>query len=132
VILELPDGKILLSQRKYNPAAGMYDLPGGFVDLGERAEDAAIREVKEELNIDIGKDGVQFLASFPNTYEYKGITYFTCDIAFICKYSGPLTFTACDDVKDYRIIHPKDIDFNKISFESIRNVLKLYLEKIKS
>ena len=53
VILEFPSGEIVLSKRKNEPKAGYYDLPGGFVDLGESAEDAAIRELQEELGIHV-------------------------------------------------------------------------------
>lgn len=47
------DGEILLIQRKYPPSQGKWALPGGVVEQGESTEQAAIREVKEELDIDI-------------------------------------------------------------------------------
>jgi ADP-ribose pyrophosphatase YjhB (NUDIX family) len=46
-------GTILLNQRDIDPGIGKWGLPAGFVDLGERVEDAAIREVKEETGLDI-------------------------------------------------------------------------------
>lgn len=128
VIIELPDRHIILSQRKYNPAAGKYDLPGGFVDLNEQAEIAAIREVKEELGINIDINSLSFLASFPNIYEFNGIVYFTCDIAFVAKYTGN-TFIPNDDVKDILVTFPENIPFDKISFDSIRNILHTYIAK---
>ena len=48
-------GEVLLTTRAFNPAKGMLDLPGGFVDMNETAEEAIIRELKEELNINIQK-----------------------------------------------------------------------------
>lgn len=126
VIIKLPDGKILLTRRKFNPAAGKYDLPGGFVDPGERAEVAAMREIKEELDIEISD--LQFIASFPNTYEYGGINYFTCDIAFVAPYNGSQYFKAYDDVDDFLLIEPHEINFEVISFDSIRKILKFYIE----
>jgi 8-oxo-dGTP pyrophosphatase MutT (NUDIX family) len=128
VIVRLPDDRIILTQRRFDPAAGKYDLPGGYVDLNERAEIAAIREVKEEINIDIQLHDLEFLASFPNTYEYKGICYFTCDIAFVARYSGAQLFEANDDVQKVITVKPGEIDFDAISFDSIRNILRKYIE----
>lgn len=51
VVVLYPDGKIVAIQRKFPPLG--LALPGGFVDEGESCEHAAIREIKEELNIDI-------------------------------------------------------------------------------
>ncbi|MEM0007950.1 MAG: NUDIX hydrolase [Candidatus Bathyarchaeia archaeon] len=45
------DGKILLEKRKGEPGRGKWSVPGGLVELGERAEDAVIREVKEETGL---------------------------------------------------------------------------------
>ena len=44
-------GKILLIKRKNPPFRGYYALPGGFVKYGEKTEDAAVREVKEETSL---------------------------------------------------------------------------------
>ena len=44
--------KILLVQRAYEPGKGEWGLPGGFLELGETLEEGAIRELKEETNLD--------------------------------------------------------------------------------
>lgn len=49
-------GKILLGKRNMNPALGKWTFFGGYVDRGEKVEDAAIREVKEETNLDVQLD----------------------------------------------------------------------------
>ena len=45
--------RVLLVQRRIDPGAGLWALPGGFVDAGEGAAAAAIREAREELSVDI-------------------------------------------------------------------------------
>ncbi len=50
--LAVKDGKILLVKRKYPPSAGKWSLPGGHVELGERLEEAVLRELKEETGVD--------------------------------------------------------------------------------
>jgi ADP-ribose pyrophosphatase YjhB (NUDIX family) len=53
VIIE-HNSKILMVKRKNDPYKGCLALPGGFVNDGERIEDAARREVNEETSLDIG------------------------------------------------------------------------------
>jgi 8-oxo-dGTP diphosphatase len=45
------DDSILLVKRKYKPFQGAWAIPGGFVEYGEKTEDAVLREVFEETNM---------------------------------------------------------------------------------
>ena len=47
------DEGILLLRRGFEPNRGRWSMPGGFVDLGESVEDAAIRETHEEIGVHI-------------------------------------------------------------------------------
>lgn len=78
------DGKLLYSKRgrASDPAFGMYDLPGGFVDFGETAEAAAIREVFEETSVHIAEKDLQLLAVYHA--DYNEITS-TIDIVFLVR-----------------------------------------------
>jgi NAD+ diphosphatase len=128
-ILQYPDGRIVLAHRKHEPRKGMLDLPGGFVDMNERVEDAVKREIREELGIKI--DTMEFIGSFPNEYVFNGVSYFTCDMAFVCMIAGDVVLNAADDISDALVIRPDDINYEQICFPSIVNILKLYCEKIK-
>src|ERR1700758_619847 len=45
-------GRVLLIRRKNDPFQGHYAFPGGFIEVGETAENAALRELKEETGIE--------------------------------------------------------------------------------
>lgn len=51
-VLLVRDDTVLLAQRAHEPWTGYWAIPGGFVDLGEHPEDAARREMREELGVE--------------------------------------------------------------------------------
>jgi 8-oxo-dGTP diphosphatase len=51
-------GRVWLLRRGFEPNVGKWSMPGGFVDLGESVEDAARREVMEEMAIEIAIEGL--------------------------------------------------------------------------
>lgn len=67
IVIELkdqPGHPIVLIQRK-NPPYG-WAIPGGFVDVGETVEDAARREMKEEVSLDVDITGLLGVYSRPD------------------------------------------------------------------
>lgn len=61
IIIEISDGIILIERK--NPPYG-WALPGGFVDYGERLEDAAVREALEETSLKVS--GLKLLGCYSN------------------------------------------------------------------
>ncbi len=119
--------EFLFTIRKHDPAKGKLDLPGGFIDIGETAEHAVKREIKEELNLDITY--LTFYRTFPNTYVFKEFTYFTIDIVFHCRVENFENLSVGDDVAAYCFKNPKDININEIGLDSVKNLI-LSLRKI--
>lgn len=128
VVIEV-EGSILMLLRNRDPGAGMLCLPGGFVDPGERAEDAAIRECVEETGIK--PERLVFLGTWPNEYQFKDVKYMTCDLFFGARLPGTLEqFRAdCDEVSGYQLVSLSEIDTAPIVFDSHRLAIRSWLQQ---
>lgn len=124
-IIENEKGEILLTVRGREPEKGTLDLPGGFVDPGETAEEALIREVKEELNIDVKIKS--YYSTFCNEYLYGGLVYPTLDVVFICQVDDFAGIKPDEDVVDFVFKSKADINIIDIGLTSIKKVLFHYL-----
>ncbi|WP_321307598.1 NUDIX domain-containing protein [Marinifilum fragile] len=119
-------GELLLTRRAIEPQLGMLDLPGGFVDVMETAENAIEREIREELNLDIKE--MKYFMSFPNEYVFGGLSVFTTDLAFVCQVESFKNIKAEDDISSFEFYKPADVPLNEIGSVSIKEIVKSFVK----
>jgi NAD+ diphosphatase len=122
-VLRDPEGRILLVRRSQEPGKGLLDIPGGFVDAGESADQALKREMQEELGIEV--TDLRLIATAPNRYEYKGVTYRTLDLFFACNAQGLEQATPREEIQEILYRAPKDIVPGELAFDSVRQILPI-------
>jgi NAD+ diphosphatase len=118
------DGKILFVKRGQEPEKGKLDLPGGFLDPKESAEEGLRREIREELHIDLQQ--LKYIGSAPNVYTYQSVTYHTCDLFFYSQIDALPAILDKTEIEELLLIHPSQIPYGKIAFESTKSGLKLF------
>ena len=118
------EDKVLFAVRNVDPDKGKWDLPGGFIDPNETAEEAACREIKEELGIEISTNELKYITTSPNNYLYKNVPYRTMDIFYECPLkSDVMTINADDEIQELIWVKRSEIELNQIGFVSIRKVI---------
>lgn len=122
------EGELLLTRRAIEPKLGMLDLPGGFVDVMETAENAMLREIKEELNLNVKK--MTYFMSFPNEYVFGGLSVFTTDLAFICQIESFEYIQAKDDISAYEFYKPEVIPLDDIGSTSMKEIVIAFVNSI--
>ena len=126
IIIKDKEDNYLFVKRKFDPLKGTLDLPGGFIDFGETAENCAVREVKEETGIELEEKDLKYLFSVPNYYNYSNFIVTSIDMYFeacVDSFGGCI---ADDDVQELVILKKEEIDLNKIGFEGIKKGVKKY------
>ncbi len=119
VIVRLWSGErfrgIVLVERR-NPPVGLA-LPGGFVEVGESVEDAAVREIKEETGLDVRLSHLLGVYSDPR----RDPRFHVVSVVFVGDAEGEPK--AGSDAKDVRIFSLEDIPLEKLVFDHRRIIL---------
>ena len=101
VVIEMsdhPGQPIVLIERRYPPHG--WALPGGFVDIGERLEKAAVREAQEETSLDINLVCLLGCYSDPD----RDVRGHTVSAVYVATASGEAS--AQDDAKNLALFDP--------------------------
>lgn len=113
------NGGVVLLKRGVEPAMGKWVFPGGYVDRGESVHEAAIRETKEESQMDVK------LGSLLNVYSYPRspnvIIVYVAEVV-----SGELA--AGDESVEARVFTAEEIPWEDLAFDSTRDALKDYIK----
>ncbi|MBI5411094.1 MAG: NUDIX hydrolase [Nitrospirae bacterium] len=112
------EGQILLVKRAIEPAYGKWVFPGGFVDRGERVEEAAIRETREESNVLVRVTRLLNIYSYP---DHPVIV-----IVFVAEPVGGQV-SAGDETLEARTFPPDTIPWSDLAFPSTAQALRDYL-----
>lgn len=120
------EGQVLLLVRAKDPGKGLFGLPGGFVDVGETAEEALIREVHEEVQLKV--TGLRYLISYPNEYVYKGFVLPVTDMFFVMDVESLESISLLDgEIDAWQFCQLTRRELNRMAFESNRKALEFFL-----
>jgi len=101
--------RVLLERRGRPPAQGAWALPGGLIEVGETAEDAVRREVREECGIEVTVGPLLGLFEPIHRDPDGRVRYHFVVIDFLAHYHDGQC-RAGDDAADLRWVAPEDLD----------------------
>ena len=120
-IIKNEQREIALVRRSIQPGYGKWVFPGGYVDRGEELMAAAVREAREEANLEIQVDGLI------NLYSYSGQT------AIIIVYAATLVsgqIRADDESLDAAWYDTANLPWDELAFRSTHDAFRDYLNGI--
>jgi mutator protein MutT len=122
------DSNVLLVKRGHEPAKGLWSIPGGLIELGETAEAAVRREVKEETGVDVEIE--RLLDVVDNiVYDDQGkIRFHYVLVEFVAR---PVTTVArpSSDASDVKWVRFLDLSLYQMTKTARRFLDKLAMER---
>jgi ADP-ribose pyrophosphatase YjhB (NUDIX family) len=120
---------LLVARRGKEPAKGTLDLPGGFVDNNENAEQGMVREIQEETGLVIDAGDVRYMFSIPNVYHYSGMDIHTLDLFFACHVPEDAEIKAADDAAELMWLPLREVYVERFGLRSIREAVHRFLQQ---
>lgn len=108
------DGALLLVRRDIEPRRGTWVFPGGFMDVGETAEEAAIRETAEEANLEVRN--LQLLGVY--TRVGPGV------VVIVFEAEAMTDASAGHETSEIRWFAPDAIPWDELAFDSTTAALR--------
>ncbi|MBI4239750.1 NUDIX hydrolase [Candidatus Uhrbacteria bacterium] len=127
-ILLIHNGKVLLGKRGHEPQKGVWDVIGGFLNLGEHPEDGAKREAREETGYDIEIESL--LGMFMDTYDYERTGDVTLNICYIASISAGEPKPG-DDIAELGWFNSNELP-QPIAFKNGQDMLDAWVKKIQA
>jgi ADP-ribose pyrophosphatase len=109
-------------KRGNQPGRGIWSVPGGLVKVGERIQDAALREVREETGLRVGIDSI-FDVVDHITHDSNGRVHYHYVIVDFLGHPIRGRLKASSDSADARWIHINDLKKYKLP-RSLRDAFK--------
>ncbi len=117
------EGRVMFSKRAVDPAAGKWDLPGGFVEEGEHPLDCLHRELREEAGVGLGD--TEFLGIFLDRYGEGPRVIWTMNLYWNARIADG-TPEPADDVAELRFFAPNDVPWDELAFGHLPEVLSAW------
>lgn len=113
--IPMKEDRVILLRRKIEPCFGKWTFPAGYVDLGESTREAAVRETREEVCLDVR------ITRLLNVYSYPQVP-----VIMIVYLADVVSGSACAGIEslEVRSFGPDELPWEELAFMSTRDALQ--------
>ena len=119
VIVTLED-RVVLLKRGIEPSIGKWVFPGGYVDLGEPTDVAAVREAQEEVGLEVVAEDLL------GAFSYPGVQ------VVLVVYAGRVVggrLKGNFETQEVRTYSPSEIPWSELAFQSTADALRVWMDR---